>query len=123
MIINRQLTFFCIGGTVTNMLCFLIFAGLIGLNLHYILASTVAFLCGIGFSFMINRALVFKSTHKLLSNELFIYLFFYVGLWLFSLLFLCLLKNTLGNIYIAQLINIVACAGIAYCGVKKLFRR
>jgi putative flippase GtrA len=119
--INRRFIRFCVGGLITNGLGYVIFACIIWFNINYLIANTISFLCAIWISFFMNSKIVFRINIKLPLKIYIVYVMFYVGLLLFSLLSLQFWVWIIRNVYMAQLVNIVACALVSYAGLKIIF--
>ncbi|MCC2645354.1 MAG: GtrA-like protein [Burkholderiales bacterium] len=120
-IVNKRFIIFCISGLFTNGIGYAIFAALIWLNMNFLIANTISFLCAIWISFFMNSKIVFQINTKVKLRIYLIYIIFYVGLLLLSLLSLQFLVWVMHNIYMAQLVNIMICALISYLGLKIIF--
>lgn len=72
------LRFFIVGG-VNTVFGYGVFAGLILLHLHYVLAALIAQICGVLFNFKTTGTLVFKNKNNNLIFRFFgVYLFTYL---------------------------------------------
>jgi putative flippase GtrA len=121
-VVSRRFLIFCLSGTLVNGFGYCVYAILVWSKVNYLIANTLSFLCAIWLSFLMNTKIVFRIKTKLCIKTLVIYAVFYSTMLLISLCLLGIWVKILGNLYLAQLINIILCALVSYFGLKIIFK-
>jgi putative flippase GtrA len=105
---------FALSAGIYNLAAYAIYSILIYLQIHYLIASSSAFVAGVILSYFLNKKLVFAVTTR--SRQLLLrYLFFYLLLLIFNLGLLHLFVSWLKiNPYLAQIGVTCIAAFISY---------
>lgn len=108
---KKSFSLFMLIGGINTLFGYLIFAVLIYLHFHYLIASTLAFMLGVVFNFFTTGKIVFDTLEMKLIGK---FVGVYILLYLLNISFLRLNSHFIANMYVNGLLVVVIMAFISF---------